>query len=79
MKKINLRKYNCPISFVKAKIILDELKKNEKVLLILNNEKDTNILIKTIKEEGYKIINLVTKKKFFESRKKNLVEKRILF
>ena len=66
MKKINVRKYNCPISFVKAKIIFDELKKNEKVLLILNNEKDTNILIKTIKEEGYKIINLVTKKKFFE-------------
>tara|TARA_B100000029_G_scaffold516771_1_gene633939 strand:- start:323 stop:541 length:219 start_codon:yes stop_codon:yes gene_type:complete len=66
MKKINLRKYHCPISFIKAKIILNKLKKNEKILLILNNEKDTNILIKTIKEEGYTVLNSLKNKKIFK-------------
>ena len=64
MKKIfDITKYACPISFIKAKILLDNLMPGEKAILRLKGQDTAKSLPKTLEEDGYTILNSLNKKK----------------
>ena len=64
MKKIfDITKYSCPTSFVKAKILLENLVSGEKVILRFKGKDETKNLLKTLEEDGFKITNYLLKEK----------------
>jgi len=64
MKKIfDITKYSCPISFVKAKILLENLVSGEKAILRFKGKDETKTLSKTLEEDGFKITNYLLKEK----------------
>ena len=54
---LDLTKYKCPITFVKAKIALEKLRKNESLVIKINEGEDLNNMPESLKEIGFKIIN----------------------
>ena len=64
MKKIfDITKYSCPISIVKAKILLENLVSGEKAILRFKGKDDAKTLSKTLEEDGFKITNYLLKEK----------------
>ena len=64
MKKIfDVTKYDCPISFIKAKILLEKLAVGQKAVLRFKGKDTAKILPKTLEEDGYKITNSYFKEK----------------
>jgi len=55
--------YSCPISFVKAKILLENLVSGEKAILRFKGKDETKNLLKTLEEDGFKITNYLLKEK----------------
>ena len=53
---LDLTKYKCPITFVKAKIALEKLHKNESLVIKINEGEDLNSMPESLKEIGFKII-----------------------
>ena len=53
---LDLTKYKCPITFVKAKIALEKLQKNESLVIKINEGEDLNNMPESLKEIGFKII-----------------------
>ena len=53
---LDLTKYKCPITFVKAKIALEKLQKNESLIIKINEGEDLNNMPESLKEIGFKII-----------------------
>ena len=64
---LDLTKYKCPITFVKAKIALEKLKNKDVLVIKINKGEDLNNMPESLKEIGFKII----KKKRLE---KNIAE-----
>ena len=53
---LDLTKYKCPITFVKTKIALEKLKKNETLTIKINEGEDLDSMPESLKEIGFKII-----------------------
>ena len=53
---LDLTKYKCPITFVKTKIALEKLQKNESLVVKINEGEDLIGMPESLKEIGYKII-----------------------
>ena len=61
---LDLTKYKCPITFVKAKIALEKLRKHESLVIKINEGEDLNNMPESLKEIGFKIIKKKTAKKY---------------
>ena len=55
---IDITDVNCPITFVKAKIALEELDDGDILSIKLNNGEPVQNVPKSIKEEGHKVLSL---------------------
>ena len=68
MKKFfDITKYSCPISFIKAKILLESLVLGERAILRFKGKDTRKTLPKTLEEDGFKITNyLVKEREIFE-------------
>lgn len=55
---IDITDVNCPITFVKAKIALEELDDGDILSIKLNDGEPVQNVPKSIKEEGHKVLNL---------------------
>ena len=53
---LDLAKYKCPITFVKAKIALEKLKNKDTLVIKINKGEDLNSMPESLKEIGFKII-----------------------
>ena len=53
---LDLTKDKCPITFVKTKIALEKLKKEEKLTVRINQGEDLDSMPESLQEIGYKII-----------------------
>ena len=53
---LDLTKYKCPITFVKAKIALEKLRKHESLIIKINEGEDLDNMPDSLKEIGFKII-----------------------
>ncbi|MDC3057361.1 sulfurtransferase TusA family protein [Alphaproteobacteria bacterium] len=60
---MDLTKYKCPITFVKAKLALEKLKKNETLTIKINEGEDLDSMPESLKEIGFKIIKKIKIKK----------------
>ena len=60
---LDLTKYKCPITFVKAKIALEKLKKNETLTIKINEGEDLDNMPESLKEIGFKIVKKIKIKK----------------
>ena len=60
---LDLTKYKCPITFVKTKIALEKLKKNEILTIKINQGEDLDNMPESLKEIGFKIIKKITIKR----------------
>ena len=63
IKIFDITKYSCPILFVKAKILLENLKSGQKVILRFKGKEAAKSLPKTLKEDGFKVTNFLLKEK----------------
>ena len=61
---LDLTKYKCPITFVKTKIELEKLPRNETLVIKINEGEDLDSMPESLKEIGFKIIK---KKKLKEN------------
>ena len=61
---LDLTKYKCPITFVKAKIELEKLNKNETLIIKINEGEELENMPESLKEIGFEIIK---KKKLKEN------------
>ena len=55
---IDITDVNCPITFVKAKIALEELDNGDILSIKLNDGEPVQNVPKSIKEEGHKVLSL---------------------
>ena len=60
---LDLTKYKCPITFVKAKLALEKLKKTETLTIKINEGEDLDNMPESLKEIGFKIIKKIKIKK----------------
>ncbi|MCM8833088.1 MAG: sulfurtransferase TusA family protein [Candidatus Omnitrophica bacterium] len=56
--KLDITKDNCPITFVKAKLFMENLKKGEKTEILLTEGEPLENLPKALEEQGYKVLNI---------------------
>ena len=63
IKIFDITKYPCPILFVKAKFLLENLKSGQKVILRFKGKEAAKSLPKTLKEDGFKVTNFLLKEK----------------
>ena len=63
IKIFDITKYPCPILFVKAKILLENLVSGQKVILRFKGKDAAKSLPKTLEEDGFKVTNLLLKEK----------------
>tara|TARA_B100000073_G_C23571549_1_gene508377 strand:- start:600 stop:818 length:219 start_codon:yes stop_codon:yes gene_type:complete len=64
---LDLTKYKCPITFIKAKIALEKLNKDQFLTVKINEGEDLDNMPESLKEIGFKIIKK-------EKLNKNVVE-----
>ena len=55
---IDITDVNCPITFVKAKIALEELDDGDILSIRLNDGEPVNNVPKSIKEEGHEVLRI---------------------
>ena len=60
---LDLTKYKCPITFVKAKLALEKLKKTETLTIKINEGEDLDNMPESLKEIGFKIVKKIKIKK----------------
>ena len=60
---LDLTKYKCPITFVKAKLALENLKINETLTIKINEGEDLDSMPESLKEIGFKIVKKIKIKK----------------
>ena len=60
---LDLTKYKCPITFVKAKLALEKLKKNEALKIKINEGEELDNMPESLKEIGFKIVKKIKIKK----------------
>ena len=60
---LDLTKYKCPITFVKAKLALEKLKKNETLKIKINEGEELDNMPESLKEIGFKIVKKIKIKK----------------
>ena len=60
---LDLTKDKCPITFVKTKIALEDLRKDEQLIIKICLGKDLDSMPDSLKELGYKIVQKKTIKK----------------
>ena len=58
----DITKYKCPISFIKAKILLERINPGEKAILRFKGKDTADMLPKTLLEDGYSIKKISSKK-----------------
>lgn len=56
---IDITNVNCPITFVKAKVALEELEEGEVLKVHMNGGEPAENVPRSIKEEGHEILDLV--------------------
>ena len=63
----------CPLTFVKAKVAIDELEDGEVIAIRMNDGEPVQNVPRSIKEEGHQILKLVNK----EDGTYNLIVKKV--
>jgi tRNA 2-thiouridine synthesizing protein A len=56
--KLDISEDNCPITFVKTKLFMENLNKGEKAEIILKNGEPLENIPRSLTETGYKVINI---------------------
>lgn len=56
---VDITDVNCPITFVKAKVVLDELEEGEVLKVHMNGGEPANNVPRSLKEEGHEILDLI--------------------
>jgi len=57
-QKLDLRGVRCPVNFVKAKLALEEMKKDEILEILLDEGEPIKNVPRSLKEEGHKILHV---------------------
>ncbi len=63
----------CPLTFVKAKVAIDELEDGEVIAILMNDGEPVQNVPRSIKEEGHQILKLVNN----EDGTYNLIVKKV--
>ncbi len=63
----------CPLTFVKAKVAIDELEDGEVIAIVMNEGEPVQNVPRSIKEEGHQILKLVNN----EDGTYNLIVKKV--
>lgn len=63
----------CPLTFVKAKVVIDELEDGEVIAIRMNDGEPVQNVPRSIKEEGHQILKLVNN----EDGTYNLIVKKV--
>ena len=63
----------CPLTFVKAKVAIDELEDGEVIAIRMNDGEPVQNVLRSIKEEGHQILKLVNN----EDGTYNLIVKKV--
>lgn len=56
--EIDITDVNCPVTFVKAKVALDELEEGEVLKVHMNGGEPAEKVPRSLKEEGHEILDL---------------------
>ncbi|MBQ9749546.1 MAG: sulfurtransferase TusA family protein [Clostridia bacterium] len=56
---VDITDVNCPITFVKAKVALDELEEGEILRVHMNAGEPANNVPRSFKEEGHDVLDLI--------------------
>ena len=56
--EIDITDVNCPVTFVKAKVALDELEEGEDLKVHMNGGEPAENVPRSLKEEGHEILEL---------------------
>ncbi len=56
--EIDITDVNCPVTFVKAKVALDELEEGEVLKVHMNGGEPAENVPRSLKEEGHEILDL---------------------
>ena len=56
---VDITDVNCPITFVKAKVALDELEEGEILKVHMNAGEPANNVPRSFKEEGHEVLDLI--------------------
>ena len=56
---VDITDVNCPITFVKAMVVLDELEEGEVLKVHMNGGEPANNVPRSLKEEGHEILDLI--------------------
>lgn len=57
---VDITDVNCPITFVKAKVALDELDEGDVLKIHMNGGEPAQNVPKSMKEEGHKILDFIS-------------------
>lgn len=56
---VDITTVNCPVTFVKAKVALEELEEGEVLKVHMNGGEPANNVPRSLKEEGHEILDLI--------------------
>ncbi|MBO5209358.1 MAG: sulfurtransferase TusA family protein [Lachnospiraceae bacterium] len=56
---VDITDVNCPITFVKAKVALEELEEGEILKVHMNGGEPANNVPRSMKEEGHEVLDLI--------------------
>lgn len=56
---VDITDVNCPITFVKAKVALDELEEGEVLKVHMNGGEPASNVPRSFKEEGHEVLDLI--------------------
>ncbi|MGN1346783.1 MAG: sulfurtransferase TusA family protein [Eubacteriales bacterium] len=56
---VDITDVNCPVTFVKAKVALDELEEGEVLRIHMNGGEPAQNVPRSLKEEGHEILELI--------------------
>ncbi len=56
---VDITDVNCPVTFVKTKVALDELDEGQVLQVHLNDGEPVNNVPRSVKEEGHEVLKLV--------------------
>lgn len=57
--RVDITTVNCPVTFVKAKVALEELEEGEVLLVHMNGGEPASNVPRSIKEEGHEILDFI--------------------
>lgn len=56
---VDITDVNCPVTFVKAKVALDELEEGEVLKVHMNGGEPANNVPRSLREEGHEILDFI--------------------